>query len=311
MSGSGPLTGSSIPAPLEGDGPLSAYRRERDLLLAVAHRILGMLEPRVELLHRACADAELAVPGVGGMLYVHTISANATRIVEHLSRVIALEPRWARTIQIAIYRFVACQEAVRALEALANQAVPQPELLDTLRQHLYMLQNFHADFVGETVLSQLFPPPRKVAVGGGKPTAAPTPPAPSPVDEQALKRAAELVASLRPAMVIARLVLSGLERRGTIGLKDLFEPTSRAARVIVLGLAGGTVSHEPFLRAAIAAFDDLTATIDAAATTPPPDEWEELAYQLADFRLTCQKTLWLRDLFPDDYRRLFPGGMPQ
>ena len=126
-----------------------------------AGKLYMNLENRVELLMRSCEAAALAVPGVELAGYNHPVTPKGEKIVTYLKKAMLAKPELARQVQVAAFRYY---EAGKVLErthhALADENSPLDEALEELKLKFFYLSNYHQEFKGDPILTQLFPPPK-------------------------------------------------------------------------------------------------------------------------------------------------------
>jgi len=304
---------------------------ERREVLGTIGRSTTVLGKRMELLHRACVESGVGVPGVGAFAYQHPLAASSGDTLDYLIDLLVETPRWSRAVQVAVFRW----EDARKDVAKADMIDPP---IAQLRLKLYHLHNLHVDFADEAVLRQLFPPPPSTVVA--TPPAAPArPPTTAPMaggdrletgpragattgiglrgepkpDPQAAQRklvlAQGLLQKLAPGMALVDMVLAMVDRQRTFSMTELLQPAPRLARMISLALSTepGIVQQ---LRAARQAFDLLAAGFHKARQTGDPRGLEELALPLSGLSQALAGHPLTKELFPPDYKRLFPQGLP-
>ncbi|MFN3431749.1 MAG: hypothetical protein ACK46X_17575 [Candidatus Sericytochromatia bacterium] len=131
--------------------------------VAKAEALIESLEPRVELLMRACLAARQPIPGVTVGQFRHHVTPNTQKIVVYVTRAIQVKPPLAQRVQVAVFRF---HEAVgvveRARSGLAEGEL-EPGILEELKLKFYYLANYHEEFKIDPVLTQVFPPPQEPA----------------------------------------------------------------------------------------------------------------------------------------------------
>ena len=305
---------------------------ERVETLQTMGRSTTVLGKRMELMHRACVESGVGVPGVGALQYQHPLTASSGDTLDYLVDLLADTPRWSRAVQIAVFRWEDARKDVAK-----NDMIDPP--IAQLRLKLYHLHNLHVEFADEAVLRQLFPPPPATTV------TTPPPPAPKPMaaaplgagdrleagggtagatgiglrgqakpDPAAAQRKLAMVhgllVKLSPGMVMVDMVLAMVDRQRAFTMSELLLPAPRLARMVSLGL-----TNEPglvqTLRDARVAFDALAAAFGKARQSGDPRGLDELAFPLSGLSQKLQGHPLTKDLFPPDYKRLFPQGLPK
>lgn len=131
--------------------------------ISKAQGLIGVLEPRVELLMRACEVANLPIPGVEAGNYRHTVSPNSQKIVTYLSRAIVHKPALLQRVQVAVFRFHEAAAIIARVESEMAGEELEPGLLEELKLKFYYLQHYHEEFKIDPVLTQVFPAPQDAA----------------------------------------------------------------------------------------------------------------------------------------------------
>jgi hypothetical protein len=285
-----------------------ALRAQTEEMLGKARESLENLEARIELLLHACVQANLPVPGLENPTFKHALSPKGEQIVNYLQGVFREPESIVREVQVGVFRYY---EAVRAVEkvqeAYDNDTLRQ-EMLEELRLKLFYLTRYHADFKGDRVLSQLFPPPQTMATGAAKPAMLST------VDRLKQKQAREAVlhkaeilrASLQPKMEIVALTLDMLENPKGFNIGALFTPTTRTARLLTLGLGGATDVIEQ-LKQARELYGQLEKELAVARNGGEVEQLKQVIYPLGRLAVDCSKHPMLRDVFPLGETDLFPA----
>lgn len=263
-------------------------------VLSKLRATIAALEPSVELLHQACRQAALRIPGVGDVTAKHPLPPKGYAAIEYLVQVVQRGPALARAAQIAIYRFY---DAVELASAITEPGLSEPGLAEQLRLKLYYLLHFHVDFKADPVLSQLFPGPQTVA---------PPPPAArvSPVERQ--KRLQLLESAIEKAETVYFRYESGLELAGRaleaiekppLPLKGIFSPEARQIRLIATG-ARQDAAVRALLEEAVAAFTGLGTAIYEAREAQDPDRLEAATFAVVRFGQQAAAHPLLRGLVP-------------
>jgi hypothetical protein len=139
--------------------------------VAKASALIESLEPRVELLMRACQMARKPIPGVTYREYRHALSPNTQKIVSYLLRAIQVKEPLLKRVQVAVFRFHEAVEVVERARAGLETGELEAGILEELKLKFYYLTNFHEEFRIDPVLTQVFPPPKdpvaRPGTGGG------------------------------------------------------------------------------------------------------------------------------------------------
>jgi len=159
-----PLVRGTGRAPMDPD----TLRLVLEGTLARAGRLAASLEPRVELMARACDLCGLGVPGVRDWgEYRHPVTPKAKKIVSYLSTMLGKNPVLVRQVQVAIFRYKEADRlVVQARDALKSQTFDDV-LLEELKLKFYYLAHYHEEFKDDVLLGQLFPAPRETAPANG------------------------------------------------------------------------------------------------------------------------------------------------
>jgi hypothetical protein len=306
--------------------------RERREVLGTIGRSTINLGKRMELLHRACVASGVGVPGVGAFSYQHPLTPSSGETLNYLIDLLIDTPYWSRAMQVAVFRW----EDARNDVAKADMIDPP---IAQLRLKLYHLHNLHTDFAEEAVLRQLFPPPPSTVVD--TPRAAPARPRhtraltegdrletssrgsaasgfgqawqskPDPDSApRKLALAQGLLQKLEPGMALVDMVLAMIDRQRAFSMADLLQPAPRLARMVALALIiePGIVQQ---LRDARAAFGQLEQGLQVARQSGDPRGLDELAFPLSGLSQALAGHPLTKELFPPDYKRLFPQGLPR
>lgn len=309
---------------------------ERKDVLATMGRSTSVLGKRMELLHRACVESGVGVPGVGAFPYQHPLTPSSGDTLDYLVDLLVDAPRWSRSVQIAVFRWEDARKDVTKADMI------DPPIAQ-LRLKLYHLHNLHVDFTDETVLRQLFPPPPSTVVAtpsapAARPTGAvgplgegdrlvsgPRPLTASPTSglglggvkpdpaaaQRKLALAHGLLVRLAPGMALVDLVVAMVDRKRSFSMTELLLPAPRLARMVALGLSAEPPAAVQQLRDARAAFDALAAAFNKARQSGDPRGLDELAFPLSSLSQTLAGHPLTKELFPPDYKRLFPQGLPK
>lgn len=301
-----------------------ALRAQTEDILEKSRSSLETLQPRIELLMRACQNARLPVPGVGQVEFNHPLSPKGEQIVSYLMGTFASRPEVAKEVQVAAYRYYEAGRMVASVQAALDTEQLQQQMLEELRLKLFYLSRFHEVFKADRVLTQLFPPPQTVAPGMA---AAKSAQALSTVErlkqkkirEEILRKAEILQASLGPKMETLTQTLDLVEKGGALDIKALITGSSRTARLLALGI-GTSPQLIDQLREAKALYAKLGQQLtEAKKDDGDVNPLKETIYPLSKLAITCRAHPMLRDLFPASDEGLFPeestpirgtGGLP-
>lgn len=259
-------------------------------LRAKAAQLTAKLEPRIELLIRACQAAALPMPGVQVPALKHALPPNAPQLLEYLTGRLAEDAKLAQGVQVAIYRF----QQVLLATAFADQQTD----LEQLRRQVFYLTNLSAEFAGDRILATLFPAP---AARQG--VLAPTQRSPEErrraqaMREETVRRASALGQALAPRMAIAALALEALDKGLTHNVTAIFSPQGRQAKLIAVALTGDA-ANEAKLREAVALFEELKALVPRIrAGEAELEAVRPVAVPLGQLGTTFAGQPALRDLF--------------
>lgn len=286
----------------------ATLRAQTEEMLGKARESLEALEARIELLLHACTRANLPVPGLQAPEFKHPLSPKGEQIVNYLQGVFKEPESIVREVQVGVFRYYEAVRAVEKVQEALDKDVLRQEMLEELRLKLFYLTRFHADFKGDRVLSQLFPPPQTVAAGAAKSQVMST------ADRLKQKQAREAVlhkaeilhANLKPKMEIVKLTLEMLENPKGFNIGALFTPTTRTARLLALGLGGASDVIDQ-LRQAHALYGQLEKELGAARNGGEVEQLKEVVYPLGRLAVDCSKHPLLRDVFPLGEQDLFPA----
>lgn len=313
-----PFQGPGGTRPLNPGGtrPLldpSALKAQLEDVIAKAKQSIENLEPRIELLLRACRNQDVQVPGVEDRELRHPLTPKGEKILVYLEKILRTNPAIGREVQVASFRF---REAERALEAAIDgmeQQLLHSGLLEELRLKLFYLSRFHEGFRADPVLTQLFPPPEPAA-GNTSNTGGTGSAALSNVDRLKQKQAREALlmkvetfsSGLAPKMEVLNLALEMLDKPG-LNIGALFTPATRQARMLAFGL-GSEKALLAQLREACALYGKLQSQLAEARRGGDTDPLKETIYPLSRLTIACRQHALLKDLFPMGEQELFPDS---
>lgn len=288
-----------------------ALRQQTEEILEKSRASLETLQPRIELLMRACQNARLPVPGVGAIEFQHPLSPKGEQIVAYLMGTFAAKPEVAKEVQVAAYRYYEAGRMVASVQAALDSSALQQPMLEELRLKLFYLSRFHEVFKSDRVLTQLFPPPQTVTPGEA---AAKSAQALSTVErlkqkklrEDILRKAEILQASLAPKMETLAATLDLVEKGGALDIKALITGSSRTARLLALGI-GTSPQLVGQLKEAKTLFEQLGKQLEEAKKEGGDyNPLKETIYPLSKLAITCRAHPMMRDLFPATDEGLFP-----
>jgi hypothetical protein len=304
----GPLRQGIGTAPLrQGSKPLlgvDTLRAQTEDTLEKAKVSIDTLEPRMELLLRACRSANLPVPGVGHVAYKHPLSPKGEQIVGYLTVMLTTKPDLSQEVQVAVFRFY---EAIRlstaALTAMeVNQL--QQEVLEELKLQVFYLCRFHEVFKGDRVLAQLFPAPQ-TGVAARPPMSAVERLKFKKAREEVLRKAELLKASLAPRMATLLQTVEMIEKGNALDLRGMLTGSTRTARLLALGI-GTSPDLVERLKEARSLYGQLEQQLEEAKAGGEVEPLKDTIYPLSRLALTCRSHPLLRDLFPQSDDGLFP-----
>lgn len=250
----------ALPPPGSGRPDATAALDELRVLVVRADETIDVLEERIELLVRACALASLTVPGVTVTVYRFEISGTTVNVMRYVAGKVVTDRPLAQAVQVTVFRFY---EGVRVRDeshVALTKPVARPDLVAALRQALYLMHHFHADFVNEPVLAQIFPSPQTLRTGGGDVAGTD---AMKAFQRQESRRKAHLeqvrilLAAVAPTLALVRRAHDAAVGLGGVQLNDLFSPQGRAIRMVALAAKSnpGAVGVLAEVLAAVAALE--------------------------------------------------------
>lgn len=230
--------------PLTREQALSpgALRTLTEQTIAKAAPLAESLEPRVELLLHAFAAIGVPVPGVEIGEFKHALTPNSTKIVAYLTRAMQVKPGLPRQMAVAVFRYhEAVQTVQKARQAMEEDVLP-PNILEELKLKFFYLANYHEEFKGDPILTQLFPPPK-----AGKATATLKKRSTTPLTaaellkqrqakDAAIRHAETYLNQLRPKIEQIKLVSTMQQQGNRLNLAAMIKPQERKASAIVKGL---------------------------------------------------------------------------
>ena len=268
------------------------------------HKAIETYGSRMELLHRACRSAELTMPGVGAVEYIHPLAPAGEKALGYLGQKLRADPGLARAVQVALFRY---HEARREAEASANRLTTAAGLdeagVAALRQKIYYLTHMFLGFSGDALLAQLFPAPDAVrtspeVIARARAATATTDfLARQQARDEQLARARRLAANLAPRLERVRAVLAALARPVVTNVKELMDPAARAARLAALSVAHDAAARallEEAIRAC-EALDEAIRQADATGDVAPLAQATLVPGQLA---ARFARVPMLADVFP-------------
>lgn len=212
-----------------------------------AQGLIGALEPRVELLMRACELARVPIPGVEAVGYRHSVTPNTLRIVNYVSRAIVHKPALLQRVQVAVFRFHEASAIIARVQAEMVNEDLEPGLIEELKLKFYYLQNYHEEFKIDPVLTQVFPPPQDAPPRTARAASGQISPAELAQQRQALdgayQQAQQTVATLAGHLALFMKGAEMAEQNKTGNLGGLFgDPATK--RVLALAKA---IKGDPLL----------------------------------------------------------------
>ncbi len=300
--GTRPLRGATKPL-IDPD----ALRDQTRDILEKSRASLETLQPRIELLMRACLNARLQVPGVGEVEFRHPLSPKGEQIVSYLMGTFAARPEVAKEVQVATFRYYEAARQVEAVQAALDVDQLRQQMLEELKLKLFYLSRFHEVFKADRVLTQLFPPPQTVTVGPGEDKKLSTVERlkQKKLREEVLRKAEILHGSLAPKMDQLNTTLDMIDKGGAIDIKALITGSTRAVRLIALGI-GTSPQLVGHLREAKRMFELLAQQLEEAKGGGEVAPLKETIYPLSRLAITCRAHPMLKELFPASDEGLFP-----
>lgn len=305
----GPLRMAQGTAPLkQGSRPLlatEALREQTEDALNKAKASIETLEPRMELLLRACLAAGLTVPGVGQTTFRHPLSPKGEQIVGYLQGVIKNRPDISKEVQVAVFRFFEAVRLAGAAQAALEVRQLQQSTLEELKLHVFYMCRFHEVFKGDRVLAQLFPPPQSSQATKAAPQSAVDRLRQKKQREEILRKAEILRANLEQRMGLLVRTLEMIERGTALDLRAMLTGSTRTARLLALGI-GTSPELVDKLTEAKRLYDQLGKQLDEAKAGGEVEPLKETIYPLSRLAISCRANPMLKDLFPATDEGLFP-----
>lgn len=300
--GTRPLRGATKPL----IDPDALKEQTRDIL-EKSRASLETLQPRIELLMRACLNARLQVPGVGEVAFKHPLSPKGEQIVSYLMGTFAARAEVAKEVQVATFRYYEAARQVEAVQAALEVDQLRQQMLEELKLKLFYLSRFHEVFKSDRVLTQLFPPPQTVTAGQGDDKKLSTVERlkQKKLREEVLRKAEILQGSLAPKMEHLTQTLEMIDKGGALDIKALITGSTRAVRLIALGIGTSPQLVEQ-LREARRLFETLGQQLEEAKGGGEVTPLKETIYPLSRLAISCRAHPMLRDLFPSSDEGLFP-----
>lgn len=300
--GTRPLRGAT--KPLIDPEALKAQTAD---ILEKSRSSLETLQPRIELLMRACLNARLQVPGVGEVEFKHPLSPKGEQIVAYLMGTFAARPEVAKEVQVATFRYYEAARQVAAVQAALDVDQLRQQMLEELKLKLFYLSRFHEVFKADRVLTQLFPPPQTITPGQGDDKKQSTVERlkQKKLREDVLRKAEILHASLAPKMEQLNQTLDMVDRGAALDIKALITGSTRSIRLMALGIGTSPQLIEQ-LREAKRLFEQLGAQLEEAKAGGEVAPLKETIYPLSRLAITCRAHPMLKELFPATDEGLFP-----
>lgn len=160
-----PLGRLPFTSPLDDED--TGLKTQLEGTLSKAGRLVSNLENRVELLVRACQEANIPIPGVRAWQFKHPVTGQGRKIISYLEKMINLKPDLARQIQVAIFRFQEAMDVIKMARAKLRSAQATPATLEEVKLKFFFLAYYHEEFKTDPLLTQMFPPPDEPAIPQG------------------------------------------------------------------------------------------------------------------------------------------------
>jgi hypothetical protein len=140
------------------------------------------LEPRVEILLRACRAVGLAVQGPAeGADYQFELSPRTEQVVTYLAGKMPADADLTRRVQGAMLQFYGAKRAIDQAEVELLGKTLGDQHVEALKHALFFLSRFGSQFKDDPALQQVFPQPVSVQAPPQVTTPAPPrTPAPQP-----------------------------------------------------------------------------------------------------------------------------------
>lgn len=258
---------------------------------------------RVELMYRACTAAGIAVPGVEALALQHEVPPGGEMVMGYLKSTLPLKPELRKAVLIAIYRFSETRQLALAARRHLALGIVQVGVIEQIRQQLYYLGRYFADFQQDPVLVCFFPPPKVVTTAapapGGWSSARQAESDAAAVREQTIQRADAWAAWIAPRMARVETVVAIATQSTPLSFKELMTPQGRQARLVALSLAG-QAEVVARLATGVKAFEALQAALQAAHAGGDTTGLPALVATVDELAFACRQDPLLRDLFPAD-----------
>jgi hypothetical protein len=215
-------------------------RQAAEDFLARARQSLANLEPRLELLMRACERADIPVPGVKEPVYRYPPSAKGEQIIAYLIATFAKREDLVKEVQVGLFRFYDAVQCTDSTEKALQANTLDPTMLEDLKLRLFYLSRYHEAFKGDRVLSQLFPtPPSSPSEADDKSRRL------TPAErmrqkqqrERAINEAEILVANMAARVAVIKSALSMIDEHRGIRIGAMIAPQARSARLLAIAIA--------------------------------------------------------------------------
>ncbi|MDB5096244.1 MAG: hypothetical protein JWM80_665 [Cyanobacteria bacterium RYN_339] len=267
------------------------------------------LEPRVEILVRACRTIGMAVQGPEeGTDYQYELSPRTEQVVTYLVGKMPTDEHLTRQVQGAMLQFYGAKRAIEQAEVELLGRSLQEQNVESLKHALFFLSRFGIQFKDDPALQQVFPSP--VSVQAPVPAAprpmAPSPPrAPSPQPSSApasndplILKVANLMGYLAPKMEVVRLALAMMDPTQVTKVNDIMSANAKIARTL-----GTTIKRQnrTLMSNLTEAYNIYVLMTRDFRTTLPgglPDATKQNYFRLRVFTMSFLKEPLLRDLFP-------------
>lgn len=324
LRGSQPLELGAIgtaPPSAAGTSPLTARSRPlitpaalkalMDDTIAKATPLVESLEPRIELLIRACQAAELPIPGVAINEFKHPLSPNGQKIIVYLQRALKVREGLARQVQVAVFRYQEACESVEVARLSLELNEATSGILEDLKRRCFYLTNFHQEFRMDPILTQIFPPPK----GGASTTGGLRRPGTGGLSQTELlqkKRARDqlvtqaegLQSNLAPKMEVVKAALPLLTSSTGRQLMAFISGTDRHALALSRKLKGDKVATDQ-LKQALVLYQELGPQLEAVKAGGGIDHLSQILAHFSQFAATWQTHPFLKDFANRSAQELF------
>lgn len=276
------------------------------------------LEPRVEVLVRACRACGLEVPASDD--YHYPLSPRTEQTVHYLVGAMPTNAELAKRVQGAILQYHGATGVMTEVEGHLLTRTLDAAHLDKLKHALFFLSRFGEQFRLDPILGPMFPPPQTVeTVRTAAPDAAsPLAPRPQPprppeapravhmasrssavgADDPMVGKADRLLAYLGPKMDVVRLINARFDPSQMGRVSDVTAPSAKLARTLGATLHKDNKALMQTLHEAYALFVQLMRDQRSYQSRGFAEPTRQVYFRLRVHTMNFLKEPMLRELFP-------------